>query len=338
MKTFLRSKSVGGGIVQLLHEYCIAQQIHSPIKKHYEIDDRVSFDFWLKSLQHVYKQHSIVGLGIDIGRGIQPNHVGVTAYISQSCENLLQFFSMSKQYVNIWYNFTPLEIEWQNDALIIAWAQPAYVQTGIYALETAISQELMVSILWHRLNQLIGEDQAGFNWIELATEKPANTDPYRLFQCPVQFGAEKTRVSLPRSRLSIPLKHPDPVLLAILERQARQSLKEIPDHDDLIEQVNLLIIHGLKQQRANIEWVAEKLSMSVRQLQKTLKQKQRSFSDCLNSVRSRLAEEYLADFNLSITDVAFLLSYHEVASFNRAFKTWKGINPTQWRQQHVNLT
>ena len=336
MKTFLRSKSVGGGIVQLLHEYCLAQHIQSPIIKHYAIDDRVTFDFWLKSLQQVYMQRPITGLGVDIGKKIQPSHVGITAYISQSCENLAQFFAMSIKYVNIWYNFTPLEIEWHDHELIISWSQPAYVQTGMYVYETGISQELMISILWHRLIQLIGEAQTHFNWVEFATAKPMNISAYELFQCPIRFGTEHTRVSLPISLLYIPLKQPDSVLLSILERQARQSLDLLTDHGDLIEQVHLLIINGLKQQHANIEWVAEKLNISARQLQKRLKQQERSFSDCLNTVKFRLAQEYLSDPNLSITDVAFLLSYNEVASFNRAFKTWTGITPSHWRQQYKN--
>lgn len=334
MKTFLKSKSVGGGIVRLLHEYCLAEQIPSPIVKHYDIDDRVTFDFWLKSLQQVYQERPIGGLGLDIGKMIQPHHVGVTAYISQSCENLAQFFSMSKQYLNIWYNFTPLEIEWQDNALIMSWPQPAYVHTGIYVNETAISQELMMSILWYRLHQLIGKDQTRFNWVELARPKPRDRKAYECFECPVHFDAEKTRVSLPLAQLYIPLKQPDHVLRTILERQAKQSLEDVPQQDDLIEQVNLLIITALKQQRANIEWIAEKMNMSVRQLQKILKQHGRSFSDCLNAVRIRLAQQYLADINLSITDVAFLLSYNEAASFNRAFKGWTGLNPSQWRQQY----
>lgn len=324
--------------MQLLHDYCSIHQIASPISKSYSIDDWVTFERWLKSLQAIYLKQPITGLGIEIGKMIQASHMGISAYVSQYCRNLEQYFSMSTQYVNIWYNFTPLHVDWQSDQVVISWDQPAYVQTGMYIFETAISQELMVSILWHRMQALIGEENTHLNWIELSAAKPANTDAYDIFHCPVTFSAEKTRIALPIDVLRVPLQSNDPILLDILMKQADISLENMPEANNIIEQVNLLIIESLKQQRANIDWVASQLNMSSRQLQKILKENNQSFSDCLNNVRFKLAKFYLKDETLSVLDVALLLSYNEPASFNRAFKAWTGLNPSQWRQGDTAAT
>lgn len=333
MRNFLKCKSVGGGMMQLLHDYCLAQKIPSPIKKKYQIDDRISFEFWLKTLKMIHKQQPVVGLGLEIAKLVKPGHIGTAAYLSQSCENLAQFSKLANQYFNMWYHFTPVEIEWFENDVIISWSQPAYVQTGIYVFETEISQELMIAILWYRLTHLIGEDLTKFNWIELTASRPTDLSNYKTFACPIHFSKEKTRISIPVALLYIPLKNSDPVLNRILEQQALQSLEQLPQQNDIIEQINLLIIDALRLQCANIEWIAEKLNISIRQLQKILKERNQNFQMCLNNVRKKLALQYLKDPNLSITDIAFMLSYKEVASFNRSFKLWMSINPSQFRQQ-----
>lgn len=335
MKNFLRCKSVGGGLMELLNKYCQEEQLKSPIHKTYQIDERVSFGYWLKSISMIHEQRPLVGLGVEIGKYVQPAHVGVLAYLSQSCENLAQFFELSARYVSIWYNFTPLNIARVDDAMLISWEQPVYSQAGIYEVETAISQELMVSMLWHRLKQLIDPSQVRFNYVELTTAKPDHSKIYQLFECPVRFSSEKTCISLPIDLLYIPLSKPDPVLNQILQQQADISLENLPADNNFIERVNAVILESLKIQRAFADHVANELNMSARQLQKLLKDQDMSFQHCLNNMRLKLAQQYLKDPEISIIDVAVMLSYAEPASFNRAFKTWTGQSPSQWRAEHV---
>lgn len=335
MKNFLRCKSVGGGLMQLLDDYCNAEGVISPINRKYHIDERVSFETWLKCLQQIYLKNPIAGLGIQIGKYIQPSHVGVLAYIAQSCETLEQFFALSSRYVNIWYNFTPLKVDYIDEQIEISWEQPAYIQTGVYVHETALSQELMTSIIWHRLEQLIGINQVHFISVDLAMPKPADDALYKKFNCPIHFQAKETKVCLPKQLLEIPLQHPDPVLFRILHQQADQNLADMPEEDAFMSHVKMWTLESIKNQRAFIDYVADKMNISPRQLQKLLKDHGMSFQQCLNEVRLQLAQQYLQDSQLSIIDITLLLSYSEPASFNRAFKSWTGLNPSQWRQQYT---
>lgn len=336
MREFLRCKSVGGGMVQLLHDYCSAQNIPSPVQKNYTIDDRVSFEKWLKMLQAVYMQHPIDGLGIEIGQYIQASHVGVLAYLAHSCENLKQFFQLSSRYINIWYNFTEIQIQTVANEIWIEWEQPLYLSTGLYVYETSIAQELLVSILWHRLGQLIGQSQVRFNALELTIAKPNHLDLYKIFQCPIKFEAAKTRVKLPLALFSIPLEKPDAVLFGILHQQADLSLTALPNDDNFVALVNQHILDAIPKQRAYIDFVAEQMHLTSRQLNAQLKQYNLTFQHCLNQIREQLAKHYLDNPQLSILDVSLMLSYSEPASFNRAFKSWTGMNPSQWRNQHAS--
>ena len=44
-----------------------------------------------------------------------------------------------------------------------------------------------------------------------------------------------------------------------------------------------------------------------------------------------LAQRYLSDRDLPISEIAWLLGYREVSSFTHAFKRWCGMTPGQFR-------
>jgi len=50
-----------------------------------------------------------------------------------------------------------------------------------------------------------------------------------------------------------------------------------------------------------------------------------------STLRSALAEIYLAERELSISEIAWLVGYGEVSSLTHAFKRWTGTTPRQFR-------
>ena len=62
-----------------------------------------------------------------------------------------------------------------------------------------------------------------------------------------------------------------------------------------------------------------------------------TFSNVLEGLRSNLAESYLADEDLSISQIAWLLGYKEVSALTHAFKRWTGTTPRQARSHQRGL-
>ena len=56
-----------------------------------------------------------------------------------------------------------------------------------------------------------------------------------------------------------------------------------------------------------------------------------TYQDILDEVRQRSAWQLLANTDLGIGEVAFLLGFEEVNSFTRAFQAWEGTTPAKWR-------
>jgi AraC-like DNA-binding protein len=71
--------------------------------------------------------------------------------------------------------------------------------------------------------------------------------------------------------------------------------------------------------------------MSGRTLQRRLSDLRTSFQEVLDLVRFDLARAYLKDARLDVSQVAYLLGYSELRAFDRAFRRWADLSPSEWR-------
>ena len=81
-----------------------------------------------------------------------------------------------------------------------------------------------------------------------------------------------------------------------------------------------------------IEEVAKLTDMSVRTLQRRLKQNGLRFNDLLNQTKFEHAKQMLGDPELSMKAVAESLGYSDPSHFTRAFRRWSGLSPTAYRK------
>jgi AraC-like DNA-binding protein len=83
--------------------------------------------------------------------------------------------------------------------------------------------------------------------------------------------------------------------------------------------------------RPAVAKIAKSLGMSARTMQRRLGELGTTYQDVLEDVRHRSARRLLANTELGMGQVAFLLGFEEVNSFMRAFHAWEGTTPAKWR-------
>jgi AraC-like DNA-binding protein len=174
--------------------------------------------------------------------------------------------------------------------------------------------------------------------IAFAHAEPADTSEHeRIFGGKVRFGADVHAARFDAALLSWPVPNADIGLYPVLQQHAEQLLREkergerAAREGSVVAQVRSAIVRNLAQDRVRLPLIAEELSITQRTLQRKLKEAGVSFQQVLDQTRHELAQDYLKQGNLSISEIAFLLGYQEQSSFNHAFKEWTGVNPGAWR-------
>jgi AraC-like DNA-binding protein len=116
-------------------------------------------------------------------------------------------------------------------------------------------------------------------------------------------------------------------------RKGAAALDPLPHPDDFLGIVAQLTRTSLLlDQRARIDWIAGRLEMSARTLQRRLGQQGVSFLHLRNAIVRDEARRMLAR-GARATDVASELGYADPAHFSRAFRAWTGVSPTAFRRR-----
>jgi len=155
-----------------------------------------------------------------------------------------------------------------------------------------------------------------------------------VFGVPVQFDKNKCLLSISANdaHLAIPLHQS--YIHDLLESHANELLEKLTDADSVSTRVRQLVLRHLAEGRVDIEWVSTQMCMSRWTLTRQLKQEGITFNELVKDIRSDLAQKYLNDKNMSISEVGFLLGYSEPSAFQRAFRGWYQCTPSEFRVNH----
>ncbi len=157
----------------------------------------------------------------------------------------------------------------------------------------------------------------------------------RVFGCPVIFGSEEIGIALEKPHVEEAVVTADYHLLRVLVKHAEEKSAEIKSSQGFLQLVKRSIIRLVKPNFPGVEDVASHLNMSARTLQRKLKSEDASFSAIIDEVRKEFALSYIKRPDLNMGDIAYLLNYTDLSTFNRSFKRWTGYSPSNYRKNHV---
>ena len=164
--------------------------------------------------------------------------------------------------------------------------------------------------------------------------EPSDTSEHeRVYGCPVRFNAPHNRLCMSRAAWTTPARGPDPGVLRVLMEHADHLLTRLPQAPDLVERTRRAIADSLRGGDASLEAVARVMCLSTRSLQRHLGELGYSYNDLASQVREAHARLYLAQPDIAVSEVAYLLGFSDVSTFHRAFKRWTGETPARYRAQ-----
>ena len=138
-------------------------------------------------------------------------------------------------------------------------------------------------------------------------------------------------------QISLPLRQPDPHLRALLDDEAVRLLQQLPATSAVANEVQTVCAKLLPDTSPRLDTVARSLHRSPRTLQRQLQQDGLQFQTVVDDTRRQLANGYLQDPHLTLTDIAGLLGYAEQSAFTRAYRRWTGSPPNRARRRHPGV-
>lgn len=267
-------------------------------------------------------------IGLRIGKTYRPQHYGLFGYALLSAATVRQALviaaSFGDQLSFTWFHMSyaingdRVRFEFRDRLTIDADVRNMYFDRDCAAFCLAAEEILQQPLALTR--------------IELPHDGHRRRNVYtEYFGCPVSFDCNAAAVEFSVAVLDIPLPFRDVLAFNELERQCQLLLSKLSRQGKLVEEVRHLLIARPGYFPA-IEWVAEKLHVSVRTLRRQLSEEHSSYQRILDEVRFGLAREYLLETTLPLHEIASLLGYTEPGNFTHAFKRWAGVTPYGFRQ------
>lgn len=263
-----------------------------------------------------------------LAEATQPRMLGSIGFLISTSETLGQALHILEDYLPILFEGAQLELH-QN-------GQDMQLQLLFEAesVEQNVVEYFLACLLnWPRW--LTGR-QIPVSAVEMAFPQPEKLTTYRqFFAAEVSFQAERHCIHLPVSYLTLPCVDANREMHQLHKEFADSLLSKTGEKKALTAQIRALIRQQLLTQGEAIrrEQIAQQLGLSLRTLQRKLGELETNFQTLYDQTRQELCLQLIQRGQLSFGEIAFQLGFSNQSAFQKAFKRWMGMAPSQYRQQ-----
>jgi len=289
-------------------------------------DTLVSFQQAQRLIYNALSVSPDSGLGLTVANRINISDWGMFGYAVASCATLEEALGIGQRYNS---------------------AATRLTETSVIVGETTFS--LRTDTLYPVGNLLpffIEEDLGGvmhmmysYNGpsvkpkeVLLSYSAPSYSERYRQhFLCPVKFNCSVNEIVWDISLLKHPLPGHNPVAAQHSIRLCEELIRDQEESSDLVEKIRRRLLQS-PGEFASASTIATELNLSESTLRRSLRELGTTYQSILDSVREKMAIQYLATSRLPLEDIAYLVGFNDVSNFRRAFRKWTGKAPLTYRK------
>jgi AraC-like DNA-binding protein len=320
-----RAQSAGVNLAPLLH--------HAGLNFRDIKDENVplSVTAQITSLNLIAEALSDKLLGFHIARSMDLRKTGFLYYVAASAETLGDALSKIARYSVIVNEGVELKTG-IDKALRINFRYPCVSrQSDRHQIEAWITALV-------RFSREMTDRELRLGSLRIMHQRIRESNEFDSFLgCNAEFGADEDELVLPREAAKLPIINADHYLNKLLTRYCEEVLANSKTRPGALRaKVENTIAALLPHGTARIDIVANKLGISPRTLRRKLALEDTSFARILEDLRIALAQRYLAEHDLPISRIAWLLGYTEVSAFSHAYRRWTGRAPRVGRSGRRN--
>ena len=280
----------------------------------------------LRRIAFIDEAAKLVGddcLGFHLALETDTRELGIIHYILSTSDNALDAARNLIRYHQLVNTTTSLVIE-ESDRQI---AIETTFRPGLEGVERQIA-EWGTAIFLAELRRLTKSNLVPQR-VTFVHPRESKLREFRdFFRCPIRFGTNRQSMIFVKNDLLLPIDSRDRHLLNILEMFCKEALsRRKTPVTPTRARVERVLLEALPKGEATVSNVAEALAMSARSLERRLNEEGTNYTAVLGEFRRDLAMQYLDDKTLGVGQIAWLLGYSEVSSFNHAFRRWTSSSP-----------
>jgi AraC-like DNA-binding protein/transcriptional regulator with XRE-family HTH domain len=150
--------------------------------------------------------------------------------------------------------------------------------------------------------------------------------------CDVSFDASVDEIRFDAGVMDLPVVSYDPYLNDLMVKTCEESIAvRASNNSPLRTIVENTIAPLLPHAEAQAKTVAQRIGLSERTFARRLAAEGLSFGEILDQLRRDLALRYLQE-NLQVSQIAWLLGFHQPSAFSHACRRWTGESPLKFRR------
>ncbi len=224
---------------------------------------------------------------------------------------------------------TPASLSGQN------WATVTLVENRPIHPDARVFSMVTVLRVMHGTACWLLDSQISLAEVALPFERPPYAAELALmFPGPIRYGAPHACLRFDAGYLDMPVRRTEAALNQMLKRALLVVVKPYRRDRLVRHRVQQLLRETGSGAEQTAAAIAEALHVSVRSLHRFLKEDGTSLQAIKDEVREERARQLLIRTQDPIKKVAGQVGFDNARSFARAFTSWTGMTPQQFRQQH----
>jgi AraC-like DNA-binding protein len=275
-------------------------------------------------LQIAMRRTIDASLGLHAGERIESADFGVLDHAIRACPDVRRALLCTRRYTRL--QDDNLDMHFVEDGDRVVWQIRNAVPSVL-----PLTNDFQVTATLMNLNRRLGRHEAPLE-VHLRHTKPTNAAEYaRVFRAPVRLGMPHNGLVFSRLLLDQPLPFANPQAFSVFDLMATRLLKELDRKDTTIDRVRRLVAVRIGRDGIGIGDIGGQLHMSEATLRRRLDEEGTTYKAIVDQVRRELAAQYLAEPQVALGEIAFLLGFSTQSAFGRAFRRWNGISPFEQR-------
>ncbi|MBH2031514.1 MAG: AraC family transcriptional regulator [Pseudomonadales bacterium] len=188
-------------------------------------------------------------------------------------------------------------------------------------------------IVWHRFFSWLVGKYILLGHTTFSYPPPTQVDEYKfLFPGNQSFDQPVTSLSFHKTYLQLPVIQSESALKEYFHRTPIDILVKLENDDSFSTRIRLMIETQMEQGFPDFTIVASAFNMAPQTLRRKLALEGTPYQAIKDNIRRDFAIFHLTQRYLPINEIALKVGFTEPGAFIRAFKSWTGVTPGDYRR------